>query len=144
MVAWYPILPKKLKEKLQIAQNKVVRFVLELEPRSHIGQNELDRISVLKVSDHAKQPTLHQMFHIYHRTTPKYLLDLFRPNSNPYSTRTNQHSFAIPRTNSSSTPFSVTGAMEWNSLSVTIKCNATFHQLKEAIRSILRTQALAT
>ena len=127
MVAWYPILSKTLKEKLQIAQNKVVRFVLELGPRSHIGQNELDRIGVLKVSDRAKQLTLHQMFHIYYRTAPKYLLDLFRRNSNPY-TRTNQNNFAIPRSNGSTKPFSVTGAMEWNNLSVTTNCIANFQQ----------------
>ena len=46
IAAWHQALSKKLKEKLQVTQNKIVRFVLDLGPRVHIGQNELDRIGV--------------------------------------------------------------------------------------------------
>ena len=35
--SWYHGLQKNLKHKLQILQNKTIRFVLDLTPRSHIG-----------------------------------------------------------------------------------------------------------
>ena len=35
--AWYPNLQKKLSDKLQICQNKCIRFCLSLGNRSHIG-----------------------------------------------------------------------------------------------------------
>ena len=35
---------KNTKKQLQILQNKVVRFILDVGPRTHIGQNELDKV----------------------------------------------------------------------------------------------------
>ena len=35
--AWYPSINKTLRDKLQIAQNKMIRFILNLNNRSHIG-----------------------------------------------------------------------------------------------------------
>ena len=37
--AWYISLTKLQKQKLQAAQNKMVRYILDLPPRSHIGQH---------------------------------------------------------------------------------------------------------
>ena len=35
--AWYPNLSKKLKDKLQVTQNKWIRFCLKLRSREHIS-----------------------------------------------------------------------------------------------------------
>ena len=37
---WYPGLSKLLKNRLQVTQNKIVRFVLKLDPRSYVGNEE--------------------------------------------------------------------------------------------------------
>ena len=37
---WYPGLSKFLRERLQVTQNKMVRFVLKLDPKSHVGSEE--------------------------------------------------------------------------------------------------------
>ena len=42
--SWYSGLNKHLKKKLQICQNKTVRFIKHLGPRSHIGFSELDSL----------------------------------------------------------------------------------------------------
>ena len=41
--AWYPNLQKKLSDKLQICQNKCIRFCLSLGNRSHIGFQEFKK-----------------------------------------------------------------------------------------------------
>ena len=33
---WYPGLSKVLKNKLQVTQNKIIRFVLNMDSRSHV------------------------------------------------------------------------------------------------------------
>ena len=42
--SWYAGLSKTLKKKLQIAQNKAVRFIKYLGPRTHIGILELETV----------------------------------------------------------------------------------------------------
>ena len=54
IAAWYMALTSKNKERLQVAQNKIVRFMLALGNRAHIGQNELDRVGILCVRDRAR------------------------------------------------------------------------------------------
>ena len=42
--AWYPNLNKRLKPKLQILQNKCIRFCLNLNNRVHIGQKNSNKL----------------------------------------------------------------------------------------------------
>ena len=53
--AWYPNLNKRLKSKLQILQNKCIRFCLNLNNRAHIGQKEFEQINWLPVNNRFKQ-----------------------------------------------------------------------------------------
>ena len=41
--AWYMGSTKALKDKLQVSQNKMVHLILDMGPKDHIRQNELDR-----------------------------------------------------------------------------------------------------
>merc|ERR1711888_325942 len=41
--SWYPGMNKGLKDKLQVAQNKTIRFILNLDNRAHIGNQELEK-----------------------------------------------------------------------------------------------------
>ena len=47
--SWYLLLSKALKTKLQIAQNKCIRFCLELPSRGHINPNHFWKINCLPV-----------------------------------------------------------------------------------------------
>ena len=53
--AWCPNLNKRLKSKLQILQNKCIRFYLNLNNRAHIGQKEFEQINWLPVNNRLKQ-----------------------------------------------------------------------------------------
>ena len=53
--SWYSGLGSGLTNKLQILQNKVVRFVLDLGPRSRINCDILDSVGMLSVPDRVGQ-----------------------------------------------------------------------------------------
>ncbi len=52
---WYSNLNKNLTKKLQIAQNKCIRFGLGLDNQSHIGVNEFKAINWLPVQNRYEQ-----------------------------------------------------------------------------------------
>ena len=47
-------------------QNKVVRFVLDLDPRAHVGQEQWKELGLLSVKNRVIQLKLNQVFKIYH------------------------------------------------------------------------------
>ncbi len=49
--AWFPNLNKKLLSKLQICQNKCIRFCLYMDNRDHIGKREFKKINWLPVQE---------------------------------------------------------------------------------------------
>jgi len=55
-------LTEDLKSKLQVTQNKLIRFVLNLEPRWHIGNEDFIKLNCLPVSDRVDQVTLCHVF----------------------------------------------------------------------------------
>ena len=71
--SWYSGLNKHLKKKLQICQNKTVRFIKNIGPRSHIGFSELDSLNMLNVDLRVKQLRLSHVHKIFNETGPSYL-----------------------------------------------------------------------
>ena len=53
--AWYPNLNKGLKKKLQVTQNKCMRFCLQLGNMSHMGATEFEKINWLPIDDRFNQ-----------------------------------------------------------------------------------------
>ena len=68
--SWFSSLSTKLKNKLQVMQNKMVRFILKLGPRSHIGDEELKTVGMLRVEDRVRQLKLNHVFKIYNEVAP--------------------------------------------------------------------------
>jgi len=80
-------------------QNKVVRFVLELGPRTHVGQEQRNELGLLSVKDRVAQLKLNQVFKIYHGLSPDYLNVNFNriTSLHKYSTRGSPYNFIVPR-----------------------------------------------
>ena len=55
----------------------MVRFILNLDYRTHVGQQELDKLDMLKVEDRARQLQLNHLFKIYKGICPEYMLGDF-------------------------------------------------------------------
>ena len=60
-------------KKLQILQNKTLRFVLGYPPRSHIGIEEFTLLHWISVCQRVKQIQLNNMYRIVHGNAPQYL-----------------------------------------------------------------------
>ena len=82
---WFYGLTKDLKSKLQVTQNKLIRFVLNLEPRSHIGNEDFIKLNWLPLSDRVDQVTLCNVFKMHNNLAPKYMNEHFSPASNAHS-----------------------------------------------------------
>ena len=96
-------LQKTLKHKLQILQNKTIRFVLDLTPRSHIGYSEFNRVNWLPVRFRVQQIVSTNMYRLIHGNAPLYLREgiSMAQERHSYNTRNSVLSLVLPRVNSS-------------------------------------------
>ena len=120
--SWFPGINKGLKVKLQVAQNRIIRFILNLNNRAHIGQKELDKTGFLSVSKRVTQLKLGQVFKINNGSCPQYLNQHFNrlnEGNERIATRGKAHNFHIPRIDTNT--FAYTAIKDWNSLPSRIK-----------------------
>ena len=75
--SWYSLLSKALKTKLQIAQNKCIRFCLELPLCVHINPSHFWKINWLSVESRVELCTSTTVFKYWKGITPSYLNDMF-------------------------------------------------------------------
>ena len=138
--SWYSALSEKRKKQLQILQNKVVRFILDVEPRTHIGQTELDKVGMLSSKDRIVQLKLNHVFKIFNDTCPHYLkFDFTRVSSlHKYSTRGSPFNFVVPLAKGQARfTFYNTAIHHWNSLPSEIKSISDFNLFKKLVKKHL-------
>ena len=141
---WYMGLTKSCKKKLQTAQNKIVRFILDLGPRTHVGQNELDKVNCLNTKDRATQLILGHVFNIYHNLAPSYLSEKFSSISHNYNTRRAECNFFLQRPQGMEVNnFSYQGAKLWNELPSNIKKIRVKDSFKKMLKRHLRSESHA-
>ena len=130
---WYTGTTCLLKKKLQITQNKVIRFILGLPSRSHIGPTEFSGASMLPVPLRVDQLKLNHMYNIINGIAPSYLkskISIAGHTSNV--TRSGNRACFVPRVNSFAIKsFFYTGIKQWNALPSTT-------QLRPLIRGVLQ------
>ena len=122
--SWYNSLSKSLKHKLQVCQNKVVRYVLNVGYRYHVGPEELCELNWLDTTHRAMQLQLGHVYDIFYDNSPNYLKCNFKKNSNchSYNTRSRQYNFFVPQVNSvSAKSFYYNSILQWNLLPNSIK-----------------------
>ena len=137
-LAWYPNLNKALKKKLQTAQNKCIRFCLQLGNRSHIGQEELLRINWLNVEDRVGQCASVQAFKFFNSTTPLYMNDVFSPAElTNLSTRNSFQRLKQPfrKTNQGQNCLSYMGPSVWNKLPQKVKNTKNLNTFKHNVKA---------
>ena len=136
--AWYPNLNKCLKTKLQIVQNKCIRFCLQSGYRKHIGVREFEAINWLPVGVRFEQCVNTHVYKCYHKLCPDYMSEIFSP-AKSSERRTRSSSFKLTRPFRKSVngqkALSFLGPSFWNSLPNSIKesssVNSFKHRLKE-------------
>ena len=117
IVSWYLALTAKLKNRLDVVQRKMARFVLGVGPRTHIGLSVLKELGWLTVKDRVRYFSLLHVFRVKRGSGPSYLRRGFVMVSDVHEHRTRASStgFHISGDDVVGT-FSYFGKKEWNSL----------------------------
>ena len=68
----YPNINKKLKMRLQAAQNKCIRFCLKLTHRSSIKSEDLEKINWLPIHERISQCSLCSIYNFFAKNSPNY------------------------------------------------------------------------
>ena len=136
--AWYPNLTQSLKNKLQIAQNKCIRYCLFLGNREGIRYKHLKRINWLPVAERVKQFIAASVFKFFNNLAPRYMKEIFIKSESVRTTRSsNDSNLYIPfrKNEYGKNCLSYLGATVWNSIHGTIRdvktCNTFKHKIKE-------------
>jgi hypothetical protein len=120
--AWYEGLSKKSKQKLQVIQNKMTRFILGMKNRQSVTFKELKSIGFLDIPNRIKQLRLNHAFSIYYGTAPAYLNENFKVQNSGYNTRSSPLNFEIPHVKGQEKhSFYYQTAKDWNQLPDFIK-----------------------
>ena len=82
---WYNSLTQELRNKLQVTQNRMIRFVLDLEEMAHIDQSHFVKLNWLTVSKRVDQIMFCHVFKIYSGRSPGYLNEHFIPLSSVHN-----------------------------------------------------------
>ena len=75
---WYPDLSKKLKDKLQVTQNKCIRFCLKLQSREHISNEHFHKLNWLPINQRFQQCVTSTVFKFVQNKCPAYMNEVFR------------------------------------------------------------------
>ena len=75
-----------------------MRFVLGLPPRSHVGQDEINKIKFLNIEDRINQLCLNHIFKVRAGSSPYYFKEMFTEVSNvhKFNTRRSSHDYIVP------------------------------------------------
>ena len=129
---------KLLKNRLQVTQNKIIRFVLKMDPRSHVGANEFKSIGWLPVSRRVDQIILNHVFKIKCGQLAQYMAENFIQASSlhSYGTRFRENgNFSIPKVKSfGKKSFVYNGCILWNDLPSHIKEKLSIYDFKMTVK----------
>ncbi|CAL4061329.1 unnamed protein product, partial [Meganyctiphanes norvegica] len=140
--SWYPGIGKGLQDKLQVMQNKIIRFILNLDNRAHIGNRELAKTGFLKVPERVKQLKLGHVIKIKNKTSPYYMSANFQSlneNENRIVTRSKVSNFFKPRVCTNTFVYSAIN--DWNNLPSEIKEIKNENTFKDKLRKYLFSEA---
>ena len=86
-LTWYPSLNKKLQQRLQTAQNKCIRFCLQLSSRTHIDSSHFKKLNWLSVQDRFSLMSATCTHKFVYSNCPKYIHDILNLMNCPNETR---------------------------------------------------------
>ena len=92
---WFSLLKKNLKLKRQKAQNKCIRFCLNLPPRSYIDPSHFRKINWLPITDRVEYYIANIVFKYWNGIVRGYIHEMFKPSLCRYSTKS-QMALDIP------------------------------------------------
>ena len=116
---WYSGFPSRLREKNDVIQRRMVRFVFSYISRQHVDSHDFKKLSWMRLSDRVNYFKLLHVFKLRNRLAPVYLSRRFTlvEQEHEYNTHGRGRNFAITSNISDSlATFSYTAAILWNGL----------------------------
>ena len=115
--AWYPNPAQKMKNKIQIMQNKCILYCLQLDKMTHISKIEFETLNWLPVKDRFNQSINSIVVKYFTKQWPSYLNEVFEgacPNN--LRTRNSYLKLICPfrKTNMGQNTLSFIGPAIWN------------------------------
>lgn len=135
--SWYPMLNKRLSKKIKAAQNKCIRFYLNLKNTAHIGVTEFKAIDWLLTKNRVDQCVCVNVMKFFKGTAPAYSAEMFHPANKGRSTQRSKFKLELPLRKSilGQKCISCFGPRIWNSLPSDLKLangpNTFKHKIKE-------------
>ena len=142
--SWYSSTNKGQMKRLQVMQNKIIRFILNLRNRSHIGVAEHEKVNMFPVKDRARQLKLNHAFNVKMGQCPEYLKDKFNRIGDTelrVCTRASRNNFFLPRVkNQGVHTFYFSVIKDWNLLPAKIKDLTNRDHFRTSLREHILTE----
>ena len=122
--SWYSGLTGKLRDRLDVLQRRMVRYIYSYGPRDHVDSRDIKALSWLLVKDRVRYFKLVHVHKVAHKKAPDYLAKRFVPiqNTHSHNTRSSAFDYCTSKEMSYSlTGFSYTAIKEWNDLPNALK-----------------------
>ena len=134
--AWYPLLNKQQSKRIPIAQNKCIRYCLNLDNKAHIGMNEFLKINWLPTKKRVEQCICINVFNFFNQMSPQYTAEIFHPSSSVHNTRRATQKLDLPFRKSciGQKTLSYIGPKTWNNLPAQIKLSKNVNTFKQDIK----------
>ena len=134
--AWYPLLNKRQSKRIQIAQNKCIRYCLNLDNKAHVGTNEFLKINWLPTKKRVEQCICVNVFKFFNQMSPQYTAEIFHPSSSVHNTRRATQKLDLPFRKSciGQKTLSYIGPKTWNNLPAQIKLSKSVNTFKHNIK----------
>ena len=146
-LAWQGNLNQRLKKKLQVMQNKCIRYCLNLGPMSHIGLKDFLQIDWLSTKDRFLQCLCSTSFNYFKGSSPSFMAEIFEEaHQSNIGTRFSHLKLIQPKrkTNMGQNTLSFLGPQQWNKLPNDLKRQNTLntfkHKLKDYFFGVLKSR----
>lgn len=138
--SWYNGITKSLKNKLDVLQRRMIRFINFYGPRHHVDEKDAKALSWLFVKirvDFFKAVHVHK---VVQKKAPSYICRRFVPVLNTHGHNTcgsNKNFFISKELSRSLSSFSYTAAVVWNKLPVELKEIESEKRFRQKVREFL-------
>ncbi len=114
----------------------MIRFTLELGPRTHITEEHMKKLNIFRIQNRVKQLRLNTAHKIFFNKAPSYLNTNFKRTRNrAQSTRSSEWNFTVPTIKGAeSNTFYFNAIKDWNSLPEQLKACKNIASFKQGVK----------
>ena len=137
-ITWYSGLTRTLKNKIQVMQNKCIKFCSNLGNLDHIGIIEFKKMNWLNTNDRFLQCVCSAAFNFFQKNCPDYMFEIFHTAfQGNIGTRSSFLKLQQPlrKTNMGQNTISFLSPQQWNKLPKDIKNSRTINTFKHKLKN---------